>query len=79
MPITKSVKKALRQNLSRRERNIQRKKKIKKLLKEFKAEPSKSKLPGLYKVLDKAVKINLFKKNTVARKKSYLTKLLKNI
>ena len=36
MPITKSAKKALRQSKKRRARNIQKKKIIKKLLKEMK-------------------------------------------
>jgi len=83
MPITKSAKKALRQSKKRRARNIQKKKIIKKLLKEMKnlvsgkkIEEAKKLLPQVYKLLDKATKTGLIKKNTVARKKSRITKLI---
>ena len=82
-PITKSAKKALRQSKKRRVRNIQKKKIIKKLLKEIKNlvsekknEGAKKLLPQVYKLLDKAAKTGLIKKNTVARKKSRITKLI---
>jgi len=82
-PITKSAKKALRQSKKRRARNIQKKKIIKKLLKEVKnlvsekkIEEAKKLLPQVYKLLDKAAKTGLIKKNTVARKKSRITKLI---
>lgn len=81
MPITKSTKKALRQSLKRRAQNIRKKKKIKDLLKEVKnlvsqnkIKEAKSLLPQVYKLLDKATKTGLIKKNTVARKKSRVTK-----
>ena len=77
MPITKSAKKALRQNIKRRKRNLLRKKKIKDLIKEIKdlvaekkIEEAKKLLPQLYKALDKAAKVGTIKKNTAARKKS---------
>ena len=114
-PITKSAKKALRQSFRRRTKNIQRKEKIKNLLKEVgslvtraqakreddqSSSPSQKKvkedkssfppslsrgessaieeakklLPQVYKLLDKAAKTGLIKKNTVARKKSRITK-----
>ena len=83
MPITKSAKKALRQSLRRRYRNIQKKEKIKKLLKEVKnlvfqkkIKEAKNLLPQVYKLLDKAAKTGLIKKNTAARKKSRITKLI---
>ena len=82
-PITKSAKKALRQSKKRRGRNIQKQKIIKKLLKEMKSlvsekkiEEAKKLLPQVYKLLDKAAKTGLIKKNTVARKKSRITKLI---
>ena len=86
-PITKSAKKAFRQSLKRRARNIQKKEKIKNLLKEVrslisqkKIEETKKLLPQVYKLLDKAAKIGLIKKNTAARKKSRITKLInKNV
>ena len=82
-PITKSAKKALRQSKKRRVRNIQKKKIIKKLFKEIKnlvsekkKEEAKKLLPQVYKLLDKAAKTGLIKKNTAARKKSRITKLI---
>lgn len=82
-PITKSAKKALRQNKKRRVRNIQKKTTIKKLLKEVKKlvsekkiEEAKKLLPQVYKLLDKAAKTGLIKKNTVSRKKSRITRFL---
>lgn len=83
MPITKSAKKALRQNLRRRVRNLIYKKKIKNLLKEVKSlvsqkkiEEAKKILPQIYKTLDKAAKRGVIKKNTASRKKSRITKLI---
>lgn len=86
MPITKSAKKALRQSLKRKARNLIYKKKIKSLLKKVKKlvlakkiEEAKALLPQLYKILDKAAKVGVIKKNTAARKKSRIAKLLKKI
>jgi len=88
MPITKSAKKALRQNIKRRKRNLVYKKKIKikELIKEARFLISQKKkqeaekiIPQIYKALDKAAKINLIKKNTAARKKSRITNLLNKI
>ncbi len=83
MPITKSAKKALRQSLRRRTRNVQKKQKIKNLLKEVKKlisqkkiEEAKKLLPQVYKILDKAAKTGLIKKNTASRKKSRISKLI---
>lgn len=80
-PITKSAKKALRQSVKRRKRNIQRKdeikktaKEIKKLLSENKKEDALKLIPRIYKALDKAAKRGTIKKNTASRKKSRLTK-----
>lgn len=83
MPITQSAKKALRQNKKRRIRNLQRKKKIKELIKqarsligEKKIEEAKKLLPQIYKALDKTAKVGTIKKNTASRKKSRLAKLI---
>mgnify|MGYP001578416365 CR=1 FL=1 len=83
MPITKSAKKALRQNLKRRARNLQQKGKLKKLLKEVKgliiqkkAEEAKKLLPQVYKFLDKAAKTGIIKKNTASRKKSRISQAI---
>lgn len=81
MAITKSAKKALRQNIKRNKRNILRNKDLKNLMKkartligEKKMEEVKNLLPKIYKILDKAAKTGLIKKNTAARKKSRITK-----
>ncbi len=84
MPIIKSAQKALRQNIKRKKKNRQTKKKIKGFIKEVKILVSQKKiqeakklLPLVYKSLDKAAKTGLIKKNTAARKKSRITKLIK--
>jgi len=86
MPITKSAKKALRQNLRRNARNLIYKKKLKTLFKEVgilisqkKKEEVKKRLPQLYKILDKTAKVGIIKKNTASRKKSRITKLVNKI
>ena len=101
-PITKSAKKALRQNPKRRGRNIQKKDKIKNLIKQVRSLVSQKKvkedkssfppslsrgessaieearklLPQVYKLLDKAAKSGLIKKNTASRKKSRIAKAI---
>lgn len=83
MPITQSAKKAVRQNLRRREKNIEKKENYKKAVKEFKKlvaekknEEAKKYLPKVYQSLDKAAKTNVIKKNRASRLKSRLTKSL---
>lgn len=82
MPITKSAKKALRQSISRRARNIDKKEAYKRLIRDIrksaaagKPEEVKKNLPQLYKTLDKAVKTHVIKKNKASRLKSRLTRL----
>jgi len=82
MPITDSAKKALRQSVKRNKRNSTQKERLKKLLKEVsllvsqgKSADAKAKLPLVYKMLDKAAKTGLIKKNTASRKKSRITKM----
>jgi len=86
MPITQSAKKALRQNISRRERNKKQKKALKasiksyrKLVDEKNKEKASEYLSSIYKSLDKASKTNLIKKNTSSRLKSRLSKKLRAI
>lgn len=83
MPITKSAKKALRQSKRRRQGNLRQLnalkdtiKKIKKLVAENKKEEALKLLPTAYKVIDKATKTGIIKKNNADRKKSRLTKLI---
>lgn len=84
MAIKKSAEKAIRQSLKRKVRNLIYKRKIKSLLKKAKKllsqkkiEEAKSLLPQIYTILDKAAKVGVIKKNTAARKKSRITKLIK--
>jgi len=83
MPITKSAQKALKQSLKRKRRNLSYKEKIKKTLKEVnklisakKMEEAKKFLPEVYKILDKAAKEKIIKKNTARRRKSKIAKLI---
>ncbi len=83
MPITQSAKKALRQNIRRRARNLQKrevyKKAIKayrKLIAEKKLEEAKKLLSSVYKTLDKAAKVNVIAKNKASRLKSRLAQLI---
>ncbi len=84
MPITKSAKKSVRQNLRRKSRNAFHKKRVKDLLKkvqtlvkENKIKEAQELLPQVYKILDKAAKVGVIKKNTASRRKSRITKGLK--
>lgn len=86
MPITKSAKKALRQNIKRRTQNIQKKRKLKKTLKEIrdliskkKSEDAQKILSKTYKSLDKSAKAGLIKKNTASRKKSRIARSINKI
>ena len=72
MPIIKSAKKAARQATKRTEHNVGIKKDIKSAVKAFKSEPSAKTLAKAQSEYDKAVKKNLLKKNTAARRKAAL-------
>lgn len=83
MPVTRSAKKALRQNIRRRARNLERKRKIKEVIKKFKKlvqenkiEEARAFLPQVYKTLDKVAKTGYIKKNKAARLKSRLARKL---
>ncbi len=83
MPIKKAAKKALRQSFKRQSRNLGYENKIKSLIKKARAlviqkkiKEAKALLPQIYKVLDKAAKVNVIKKNAASRKKSRITKLI---
>jgi small subunit ribosomal protein S20 len=84
MAITKSAKKAIRQNRKRKVLNLQKRTKLKNLLKEVRALISQKKtveakklLPQTYKLLDKAAKTGLIKKGEADRKKSRIARALK--
>jgi len=83
MPITKTAKRALKKSLKRREINVLKKVVLKKAEKKFlktlasnNIEEAKKILNVLYKLLDKAAKTNLIKKNKANRDKSRLAKKL---
>lgn len=83
MPITKSAKKALRGSKRKKAVNDRRTKavkdetkKIEKLVKTDKALAIKS-LSTAYAAIDKAMKNGVLKKNTAARKKSRLARMVK--
>ena len=83
MPIIKSAKKALRQNIKRRKVNVKRKTELKSVIKQFKKlvaegkkEEAQKYLSQVYKKLDKSAKVNLIKKNRASRLKSRLSKKL---
>jgi small subunit ribosomal protein S20 len=82
MPNTKTAKKALRQNIRRRQINAKSKKDLKEAIKNFKKlaltdkEKAKKELSAVYKKLDKSAKTKLIKKNKASRLKSRLAKAL---
>lgn len=84
MPITKSAKKALRTSFRKRARNIERKTAYKKAVKEYRKlvenkqfDKAKEILPSVQKILDKAAKSGLLKKNKTSRLKSRLAQKLR--
>ncbi len=86
MPITKSAKKALRQNVNRRIKNAAVKNKIRLLAKKLKkivtaknTDEAKKTLVLAIKAVDKAAKTGVLKKNTARRKKSKLARLVNAI
>ena len=78
MPIIKSAKKAARQAKKRTEHNAEIKKAIKTAIKNFKKKPDAKKLALVQSEIDKAVKKDLIKKNTAARRKAQLHKIAKD-
>jgi len=78
MPIIKSAIKRMKQTAKRRERNVGIKRDIKTAVKAFMAKPTSEGLSAAHSELDTAVKKKLLKKNTVARRKSQLSKVAKD-
>ncbi len=83
MAITKSARKAIRQNAKRKEGNIIYKDKMRGLIKtaralvlEKKVDEAKKLLPQIYQILDKAAKVGVIKKNTSSKTKSRLALLI---
>lgn len=83
MPTTSSAKKALRVSFKKKVFNQRRKnvmqdtiKEVRKLVSQKKISEAQALLPKAYKAIDKALKVKYIKKNTAARKKSRLAKLI---
>ena len=86
MPITSSAKKALRAsqhkrvfNLRRKEKSSQAIKTLKKLVASGNKKEAQAMMPKVQKALDKAAKAHTIDKNTASRKKSRLSKMVKEI
>ena len=79
MAITKSAKKALRQSKRRKVFNERRMRALRNAVRLVRSGEGKTEanLSAAYKAIDKAAKRGVIKKNTAARKKSQLAKLLK--
>ena len=82
MPVTQSAKKALRGSKKKRVFNLRKKNEMQGVVKEYKklilakkTEEAKKLIPKLQKVIDKAKKRGIIKKNTASRKKSRLVTL----
>lgn len=86
MPIIKSAKKALRGSKRKRVFNLVKKDQVNKTVKQFKkliadknTKEAEKMFPKVQKVLDKATKTGLLKKNTSSRKKSRLSAMIRKI
>ena len=86
MPNTDSAKKSLRQDKTRRARNVKKKqtlkillKKVRLLISEKKAKEVKALMPEIQKVLDKSAKANIIKQNKAKRTKSRIEKAVAKI
>ncbi|MES2203153.1 MAG: 30S ribosomal protein S20 [Patescibacteria group bacterium] len=77
MAITKSAKKAHRASLRKKALNDVRRTALRGALKAVRAEKSPDTLAKAYQAIDKAYKRGLIKKNTAARRKASVAKLLK--
>lgn len=75
MPIIKSAIKRAKQTVKRRERNVAIKRDMKTAYKAFIEKPTAATLSAAHSEIDTAVKKNLIKKNTAARRKSNISKL----
>lgn len=86
MAITSSAKKAHKASLNKQIFNIRRKRELRDVMKSMvsfislkKAKEAQELLPKAYKVIDKATKRGVIKKNTASRKKSRLVAAIKKI
>ena len=84
MPIKQAAKKYLRASKKRAAQNSKIKKtfreavkNVRELAKSEKIEDAKKAFPAMQKAIDKAAKVGVLSKNTAARKKSRMVKMLK--
>ena len=77
MPIIKSAKKALRGSVRKHTINNARRKAMRSSVKTLKKTLNEKELSVTYQAIDKAAKRGVIKKNTAARKKSRLVKLMR--
>ena len=83
MPQLSAGKKSMRSDARKRVYNLRRSrmmkdvtKELRELLKDGKTKEAADQMPAAYKAIDKAAKRGVIKKNTAARRKSRLAKLL---
>lgn len=76
MPITKSAIKALRGSERKRIANVQVRSRMKSAVDTYIAKPTADGLAQAFSRIDRAVKHNLLHRNTAARRKSSLSRLL---
>jgi len=83
MPITNQARKAMRRDAQRKVYGLRRKRVMKQMSKEVRDlaiagnhDDASAKISSAYKAIDKAAKKGVIKKNTAARKKSKLSRLL---
>lgn len=74
MPVTKSAKKKLRVDNRRREVNKKVLGKMKNAIKKAKEKPDKEKIDDAYRMIDRAAKKGVIKKNKAGRLKSSLVR-----
>lgn len=78
MPIIKSAIKRMHQTAKRRARNVTTKRNLKGAVKAFMLKPTAAGLQAAQSEIDTAVKKNVLKKNTAARRKSQLSRIAKD-
>ncbi len=86
MPNLKAAKKALKQNVVKKVRNLRKKRLLKSLLKNLNnfinsndIEKAIDTMPGIYKRIDKNKKAGIIKKNAASRQKSKIAKMINNL
>lgn len=86
MPIIQAQKKSVRQSARRKVFNDRRRRAMREAIKNIKnfvsgkdAASANAALPLAYKAIDKATKRGVIKKNTASRKKSQLSRIIKEI